>query len=76
VKSTSCFKIFKNPELEVVLILKIFKRLEPEFCDSKKFQKPRTRSFFLDLQKSESAEPEFINKIRDLHNTGSLFSLN
>jgi hypothetical protein len=31
---------------------------------------------FLDLQKSESAEPELIYKIRDLHNTGSLFSLN
>jgi hypothetical protein len=55
--------------------LEIFKRLEPKVLWFYKISKTQNQKF-LDLQVSESAEPEFINKIRDLHNTGSLFSLN
>ncbi len=61
---------FQKPKTRSSLILKIFKILKPEALRFWQFSKTQNQRFFDSEFFSQNLEPEVINKIKELHNTG------
>ncbi len=64
------FENFQKPETVGALILAVFKNPEPEVLWFWKFSKTQNQEVFWFWIFSQNLEPEVINKIKKLHNTG------